>query len=348
MTSPSDPELFSFSQEILVRHGGLIEPREDRLLALLPPELARNLGLPEEVEIGSEQAPLLYGSHVLDRFVGLATREVPVVYGQIRVPYLKKAGFEQLLGTDLAFPGGQARVGSRAEARTTYMVMVCHYVALSDERKEGLVEVGVHEPTGAVVPELVEGWSAFHPEYFEPGKTPPHFPVHLEKAVKSGMRSARRTVESDLADFISSMQRRLRRDTRNTREYYEALQTEMEAGLNHPNLTESQRSDRLSKIGDLPGELERKIADLEQKYQVRVTVSACAALRLLVDVAQLLLVLRYRRLERSLAVTWNPITKRLDPLVCERCGESATRLTPSGEASIRFLCPVCASSPSRR
>lgn len=348
MSAISDPELLTFSQDLLVRHGGLIEPVEDRLLALLPPELARELALPEEAEIGSEQAPLLYGSPVLERFVAFATRDVPVAYGHIRVPYLKKAGFEQLLGSELAFAGGQVRIGSRAEARTTYMVLTCRYVALSDERKEGLVQVGIHEPSGAIVPGLVEAFEDLHPEYFEPGKTPPHFPVHLEKAVKSGIRSARAIVEAELSDFLTSMQRRLRRDTRNTREYYEALKAEMEAGLDHPNLTDSQKAERRAKIADLPRELERKVADLEQKYQVRVTVSACAARRLLVDVVQLLLVLKYRKLQRSVSVTWNPVTKRLDPLVCERCGLGTTRVTPAGETSVKLLCTSCeASAPQR-
>ncbi|NTW37899.1 MAG: hypothetical protein HGB17_17715, partial [Syntrophobacteraceae bacterium] len=195
---------------------------------------------------------------------------------------------------------------------------------------------------------LVDAFDDLRPEYFEPGKTPPHFPVHLEKAVKSGMRSARTLVEAELSDFLSSMQRRLRRDTRNTREYYEALKTEMQAGLCHPNLTEPQKAERLAKIADLPRELERKIADLEQKYQVRVTVSACAARRLLVDVVQLLLVLKYRKLQLSVSVTWNPITRRLDPLVCERCGLGTTRVTPVGETSVQLLCPSCAASTSQR
>lgn len=341
MSTLSDPELLEFSRELLARHGGLIEPRDDRLLTLLPSELARDLDLPEEVELGSEQAPLLYGSPVLDRLVGLATRNVPVAYGQVRIPYLKKAGFDQLIGKDLAFVGGQARVASRAEARTTYMVLVCRYVALSDERKEGLVKVGAHEGSGAIIPGLVESWEALRPEFFEPGKTPPHFPVHLEKTVLAGLRSGRTMVEATLSDFLTSMQRRLRRDARNTREYYDALRSEMEAGLSHPNLTESQRRERLSKIEDLPNERARKIVDLEQKYQVRVTLSPCAAVRLLVDVVQLLIELRYRKLQRSLTVTWNPITKRLDPWVCEECGSSTTRVTPAGERSIRLLCTRC-------
>jgi len=338
----SDPELLSFASEFLQERGALIEPQPDGLVALLPPSLAHMLGLPEETQLGSDEAPLLYGSPLLDRLIGLATEEVPVVYGQIEVPYLKKAGFDKLIGQDIRFADGQVRVTTRAEARTTYMVLVCHYLAMSDERKEGLVRMGVHEGTGAVIEDLEDLWPEARPAFFPQGKVPPHFPVHLEKAFSAAMHSARNRTEAELAEFLSSMRRRLRRDVSNTREYYEALRGEMEAGLSHPNLTEAQRQERMAKIRELPDELARKIEDVEQKYQVEVSVTARAAMRFLVDVAQIGLDLRYRKFSRPLRTIWNPITRRLDPLVCDRCLETTRTIYPTTEGSeIVLLCPSC-------
>ncbi len=70
------------------------------------------------------------------------------------------------------------------------MVLICRYVALSDERKEGLVEVGTHENTGAIIEDLESLWPEFSPEFYAPGKVPPHFPIHLEKVVANAMRKA--------------------------------------------------------------------------------------------------------------------------------------------------------------
>jgi hypothetical protein len=86
MTTASVNELLAFCQELIEHHGGIIEPASQRLLALLPGRLARELELSEELEPGSEQAPLLYGSPLLDRLIAFATRAVPVVYGQIQAP----------------------------------------------------------------------------------------------------------------------------------------------------------------------------------------------------------------------------------------------------------------------
>jgi len=348
MTMASDNELLAFCTELIEQHGGLIEPLSQRLLALLPPPLAHALELSEELELGSEQAPLLYGSPLLDRLVGFATREVPVVYGQIQAPYLKKAGFEQLLGTDVRFVDGQVRIAGRAEARTTYLVLVCHYLALSDERKEGLVQVGIQEGSGALAPDLVGVWREAHPEFFPPGKVPSHFPVHLEHAVTVGMQQAEVLVRDELGDFLGSMQRRLQRDVTNTREYYAALHAEMEASLANPHLTESQRQERLAKMADLPREMHRKTADLNEKYQVRVTVQGCAALRFLVDVVQLLVELKARKAQRSLRLIWNPLTRHLDPLVCESCRSTMRSVYPTVDAgTIRLRCGLCAQKPGK-
>ncbi|MFH1146800.1 MAG: hypothetical protein V1736_03750 [Pseudomonadota bacterium] len=342
MTQAVDPELFSFAEDLLERNGGLVEQRDDHLSALLPASLAQVLDLPEEAQLGGEAAPLLYGSPILDRLVNLATGQVPVIYGQVEVRYLKKAGFEQLLGRDLVFTDGQVKVGPRAEARTTYMILSCHYIALSDERKEGLVQVAVNENSGASISGLAEGRLEFQNQFFSPGKVPPHFPVRVEQAIENAMQGAKVVVEAELRDFLSSMERRLQRDVKNTREYYEALAREMEDGLSHPNMTESQRQDRVAKIRDLPQETARKTQDLKQKYQVEVKLTACAAMRLLVDIAQIAFELRYRKLHRSVRTAWNPITRRLDPLVCENCRATISRIYPVIQGSdISLRCLAC-------
>ena len=342
MNKVSDPELFSFSARLLEKNGGLVEQRSDHLLTLLPGHLAHSLELPEEVRLGEDGVPLLYGSPLLDRLTHLATREVPIVYGQVEIPYLKKAGFEQLIGQDLSFPDGQAHMTSRGEARTSYMVLVCHYVALSDERKEGLVQVGVHEASGALILDLEERLSEFQVQFFEPGKVPPHFPVHLEQALSCALKSARTRTETELSDFFSSMRRRLRRDVRNTREYYEALKKEMEDRLDYPNLTEAQRQERMAKFRELPQEMANKIADLEHKYQVQVALTGCAALRFILPVVQIMIGINYRKLQRTTRATWNPITRRLDPLVCEYCqGTIRTVYLREKDSQILLICSSC-------
>lgn len=93
----------------------------------------------------------------------------------------------------------------------------------------------------------------------------------------------------------------------------------------------------------LPAELARKVEDLRQKYRVEVTITACATLRLLVNIAQISLAIRYRKGERTLRVVWNPLTRQLDPLVCERCRQTITRIHPvATNNAVDLLCSSCA------
>ena len=338
----SDPELVDFCADLIERGGGVVDSETPGLPALLPAGLALELGVPEELHLDSEKAPLLYGAPFLDSLIGFATKDAPVAYGQIQPLYLKKAGFEQLFGKDISFTDGLVRIGGRAEARTTYIVLTCRYLALSDERKEGLVQIAIHEGSGALIDGFEDLVEEFRPRFFQPGTVPSHFPVHLDRSLENGMRRVRALVREQLSDFLTSMERRLQRDAANTREYYEALAGEMEAGLSHPNLVETQREERRAKISELPSEMARKIEDLEQKYQVRISVTACAAVRLLVDVVQLLVELKHRKLNRSLRVIWNPITRGLDPLGCELCHVTSYRVCPTQHGSeLRLFCSSC-------
>lgn len=337
-----DQELLSFTAQVLEQQGGVVELHPDYMIALLPGHLSRLMYLPEEVQIGKNGEPLLYGSPLLDRLVSLITQEVPVVYGQLEVPYLKKAGFEQLLDQDISFNKGRSRIVNVVEARHTYMVLDCHYLAMSDERKEGLVEVVIHEDSGALISDMSGRWADFQPTFFSKENVPPHFPVHLDNSISAAMKSARTIIDTELVDFYNSIRRHLHRDVRNTQEYYQALKREMETSLENPNLSEEQRNERKAKIEELPDEMTRKVEDLKQKYQIQVTLTSCAALRFLVPVVRLTVEIRYRKLSQEIRLIYNPITRSLDPLVCERC-RTTTRSISAEEkkGEIRFCCPKC-------
>ena len=340
-----DPELTSFCRTAIEEFGGLAEAEEQGLTAFLPPDLSRELDLPEEAAIGGEEYPLLYGSPVLDRLVDLTTRETPLVYGRITFPYLKKAGFERLLQESLSFQGAKTEVLSRAETRSSYMDLTCRYLALSDERKEGLIQVGVAEKSGIVIPGLENCFGNQEVEYYPRNRIPPHFPSDIDQAAAAGLNWARARIRAELDPFYQSMQRRLKRDVRNTREYYEALAREMEESLQHRNLSPDQRRDRESKIRELPEEAERKVKDLKAKYRIEVDVRIAALVRYLVDVVQLQVRVVYRKLRRDIHVTWNPLHKALDPVVCEQCKRGMRIVHPVDyKSGFRLVCGECLAS----
>jgi len=337
-----DQELLSFTSRLLEQHGAAVEPHSDYLITLLTSDLSQLLNLPEVTRIGDDGVTLLYGSPLLDRLVTLATNEVPIVYGELNIPYLKQEGFEQLLAQEISFGKGKSRIVDTVEARHPYMMLICHYVAMSDERKEGLIELAIHEDSGALIPEMSGRWKDFQPRFFAQEYIPPHFPAHVDSSINAALKSARSIIDKELADFYNSIKRHLHRDVRNTQEYYEALKREMEASLENPNLSQDQQNDRKGKIEELPGEMNRKIEDLQHKYQIHVTITGCAALRFLVPIVRLSVEFRYKKLLRELRLNYNPISRSLDPLVCEHCKSTTRTIFPCEKKSeLRFYCADC-------
>jgi len=278
----------------------------------------------------------------VDRIIRVATQEVPVVYARVDVPYLKKEGFDRLMEKDLEVTGGRLSVVGRAESMTTYLVLICHYMALSDERKEGLVQVAVNEHSSAHIEDLEERRKAFLTQPYPEGQVPVQFRPSMEKALNQALRVAREITESELAPFVQAMRRRLHRDVRSTREYYQALKLEMEAAQARQKISDLVREERRLKIADLPREMDAKIQDLKHKYSVKVSVMGRAALRLLVPVVQVMARMEYKKAKRSISLTWNPLTQRIDPQVCEQCNRSVRHLFPLEDKSgLRLLCKSC-------
>ncbi|MFH1114485.1 MAG: hypothetical protein V1792_11235 [Pseudomonadota bacterium] len=342
MTTSLDTTLPAFASNLLEAHGALLEQDDDSILALLPPDLAQSLNVPEEIVLGGESHPLLYGSPLLDGLIRLAVDEVPVTYAALNIPYLKKDGFDRLVCEDVQLVGARIKSIARAEAKACYLVATCRYEALSDERKEGLVLVAVGEATGAVIEGFEELWKEFPLEPFTGNQVPPQFSLIPERALANALNQAQKVTEEELAGFVSGMRRRLHRDVGNTKEYYQALAVEMEQSLSHHNLSEAQQEDRRAKMADLPTEMNAKIRDLEHKYSLKVAITGRAALRFLVPVVRLMVQIDCRRMSATVGLTWNPVTRRLDPIACGHCGAGSRRVyAVNGDADVRLLCPAC-------
>lgn len=117
----------------------------------------------------------------------------------------------------------------------------------------------------------------------------------------------------------------------------------MQNSLQAAQLSPSQREERERKIRMLPEEMERKIADLKTKYSTRINVRPCAIERYQVPVAQLLLDIHHGKRKRALSVHYNPITRRIDPLTCESCRQTARKLfLKAGKTDLKLVCVKCA------
>jgi len=132
----------------------------------------------------------------------------------------------------------------------------------------------------------------------------------------------------------------------NLEEYYASLREEMEKSLQKTTLSEQLVEDRREKISLLPDELEMKKEDLFKKYSIRVKIHPCALMLITTPAIKILYKAFIGRESKNVSMIYNPITKSVDPLVCEGCGTSINSVYSCKALHLLCFdcgrrCPVC-------
>jgi hypothetical protein len=351
----SSSELIAFIQRFFERHGAAVEESETGLDVLVPGPLMEQLSVAEFIGLGrgpgpvpasgshpvhKQTFPVAYGSEFLERVLRHACAEVPVACCQLDFTYLKSQGFDALARECFQLRGGLLRVAQWAKVITGYMVLTCRYLAQSDEQKEGLFELNVHLETGAQVPAFSAGLQTAS-RSFKAGLAEPDRIQDQIRTIFPGLkRAADDAVRRETAAFHESMNRKYRRDVLNLEEYYRSLEKEMQQSLERTGLSDQLVRERLAKIALIPAELARKKDDLFKKYSLRISAAPCAALLVSTPAVKLLLSVAIGRKQKSLSAFYNPVTKTLDPLVCEGCRGSSTVMAFCDQTHL--LCRDCA------
>lgn len=114
------------------------------------------------------------------------------------------------------------------------------------------------------------------------------------------------------------MNRRFRRDVMNMEEYYDSLKKEMEASLKKSGISQQNIEDRQAKTDLLPDELARKKDDLFKKYSIKIESAALMWIK--TPAVRVLLKTMVGRKRLDMSAIYNPVTKLLDPMACQKCG----------------------------
>jgi hypothetical protein len=265
---------------------------------------------------------------------------------------------ERLLEHGLILHNAVYRLAGVRPAWTHYRLLVCRYTAISDEKREGIITFGINLATGCALDPFVDVLLAAvtdetsTPEASVPSdvELPPDWTVARLHACLTHALPAR--VGTHLHPFISGMQRRLDRDLAQVFEYYSGLRQESWQRLQRPGADAAREQLRLEAA---EREYHAKVADLRQKYALRVTVELSQTLELIMPVQRLTLLVRRRKGERQIAMDWNPLARKLEPPPCEWsytaevtrlvCDEALHLVSPPAHASCaqcgKAYCRVC-------
>ncbi len=346
MNSESNQELEEFACRFLENQGAVLERNEQGFEALLPENLSEVLGTSEHININTGSDPesegvysINHGSSLLEKMVdAVCCGDVPLLACQLQFDYLKREGFDRLIKEQFFFSKSVGKTENRAKINTGYIFLTCRYTAQSDEQKHGLLSLVFNLETGAYVPHMAELFSATG-KNFIPLQKPVWKDGQLEMVMKCIKEQSKGILMDELNSFHETMTRRFRRDAANLEEYYHALEKEMEKNLERHSLSEELVKERREKIGLLPDELERKRDDLFKKYSIKVNVEPCAAMLINTPAVKVLYSIFIRRTRKNVSLIYNPVTKVLDPLVCQGCGKSITNIYFCNH--LHLLCSMC-------
>jgi hypothetical protein len=341
MSEPLSGRLKDFACRLLNRRGALVDWPETAQegWAMLPAEVAAALHCMEILPLSpqpSSPLPLNLSSDFLDRIEPLLAAEPAVVRLRLPSAYLKQSDLPALVARTFTWPNARVRVQQTLPVQVEYHTWFFAAVLDSADRWEDLVKVTINASSGAEVPwgdpfrhELLQFQEA------EPGPEGASATLTLRQAARCALGGVR----EDSRTFVSRVEARLDRDRRRLNEYYGALLREdRRRASRHVRPPDPEQQKARSQAVRL--ELQRKLAELQERYAFRLTLSPLAVVQL--DCPALAVdchVLR-KTASQTHRLFWNALGKGLEPLACRRCGKSTFTLMFTDE-QVESLCTAC-------
>ncbi len=337
MSRPVEDRLREFATRLLERRGADVDwpAHADQGLALLPADVAQTLGCLEILPLaadGESPLPLNLTSDFLDRVEPLVCAEPQTICLRVPEAYLKRSDMADPVARTFAWLNARVEVQSAEPTRTEYHTWYFLATLDSADRWQQVMRVCVNAATGAEVQttDLLEAGAAL----VEPAELASEHPSTQLAAV----RAAVRRVDLGSRAFVERLEGRLVRDRQRLQGYYRALL--------HGDRKRAQRSPaqdsapRDAKVRAVQLELQRKLAELDERYACRLELTPLALARTDCPALAVRCLVRRRTAVRTIAVFWNPLSKELEPLSCSHCGTSTYSLAFSDD-KVATLCPAC-------
>jgi len=344
-------ELADFVLNTFRHVGGIVEPPAYGIYdVLLPEEVAGRWGISAYQRLAfGDESPLEaadvivvgYGHPLVERLMEENQAEAACVLAAINDVRLDKRGLAELARKTLAFPNARlAEIPRQSESPA-----LCHYVRfnfkaamLTDEKREQLVSVMMDAQAGFAVPELrhieqlalLEEASAFEhlrpaPVNWLPGQSALSRQV-LDRLLERATRAALDEMAAPLDVLRRLAARHLELDLARLTAYYDNIARDLGRRLDRTD-DPDRRAGLQDKLAAAQAEREAKLADVQAKYRL------CVELELInlqvITQPKILLPVRIsnRSADVERVVVWNPLLHCIEPLACDVCGRSATRLT---------------------
>ncbi len=244
MRSKIDQRLAEVIAAILAHNGAVLDPDEEdgSLEVLSPPAVCELLKIPEYTRLcfsyNEENNDTIYASYDSEFFISLGK----LFSGRGRfsrtgypphIPTREKLA--RLISKKIAFNNATFRLGKSEVKNISYLLFYFRYVALSDEKREGLLSLLINEANLSTLP-FEDGPSQLRERE---DKLKDREKQEIKKVFPAAYSVGMSLAKERLGDFIKSLERRLNRDIRRVYEYYDTLKKETEKALKKKALAQA-------------------------------------------------------------------------------------------------------------
>jgi hypothetical protein len=335
------PDPLTFASDALAARGALVEVVDDGCLAIIPPALSRELGVPETCTFAADLgcAPqdavsCAIGSPLLDR-LGEAVRASVPFAALATAAEAPRAGQARSLAERFTLRNAIFDVTAARVTDTHYLIAWFAWRAEADDRYDGIFALALHAGDGSEPESALS--SLVDPTGTARGLTlgllPP--PAPSGEIVEIMARRATSAARVAITTASAAVARRHARDYRRIDEYFAALARDARAPKRRVEPAAIEQ-----KIGHLARERDVKLHDLAERYALRVSLEPVALVALTVPAVCVQLRVRRRKREGELVLRLPAMAASLDRLTCAACGGSTARPAVCDDA-LHVLCEEC-------
>lgn len=327
--------------------GGLVEgPAYGVYEILLPESAAARWGVDPYLRLsfglqaaGEGIKHLYYGHPLVDAIVSDLRQQPTNTRLFINPTRIEKPGLSELLEKTLVFPN--ARTAAKGVQRTRLYHYICfNFKAslISDEKRELILPLWMHLQGGyRVQGNEVMSQAPLDVENEFPNQDPA---LPTWRALKQGesplspeiltalLERACTAILDEINPTLEAIQRRsqhfLELDKARLEGYYNDLRRDLEKRLVKAEV--DRRPSLESKLAVLQAERQAKLADVEQKYHMRVDLELINLAIIAQPKIELDVVISKRTATTTRTAAWDPLLHRFDRLVCDVCGQPGESL----------------------
>jgi hypothetical protein len=363
-------DLEQFVVDYLQEAGSLVEPPAYGVYEVLLPEaVADSWHVPAYLQLAftdTEQkdvTQLGYNHPMVEQMVQGAYGRPASTRLFINDLRLDKSGIDDLAIKNWVILNARTQQQKRstvARVRSTYVRFNFKAAILSDEKQERLVSVlmDAHAGSRVVDSELIERQATAvspsviltslpdAPMRWQP-KDGPKLKAPLDQATLSTLLNRAQTaVLQEMQAELSALQKRVTRfrrlDEARLTDYYDTLEADLQTRLR--TASAGRRPGLQDKLKAVQIERPHKLADLAERYQVRINLTLINLL--VIQQPKLIqpLQIANRSTRMKTYAVWDPLRHQLEPLHCQVCGQPGHRLNLCHNGHLAHadcLAPAC-------